>query len=624
VEQPWDARTLVTAGAGAGKTYTLVRRLDALIAREELTASEILVLSFSRAAVRELRERIERHATAAQRVRTQTFDSWASSLLAQAYPDADWSGTTFDDRIEAATKAIGAGAVEAGEYGAPAHILIDEVQDLVGVRREMVEELIDRLAGQTGFTLVGDGAQSVYGFQVKDLEARAHETNYFFDWVRASFPEDLVEVELTDNFRARTPQARAVLTYGPELQRMPTDRDAATTEGERIHRALRMVLAQAPEFGPFTDDFVQDSLRCFDGTTAVLCRTNGQALRVSELLGEAGIAHRLQRSVRDRSAPAWIARLLGATAAGTLSHERFTELLGELGDPAAGEPAQLWRSVRKVARGPRATLDLAALRRAVAEGQLPDELTAPTPSPLIVSSMHRAKGLEFDRVLVLDPGAQSAAGQEEYDPASEARLLYVAMTRPRDDLYRMTPPDTAVIRKDKRLDRWYVGGWKSWVRNGMEALGGDVCHDRPPGTRDSPAGEVLGAGRLQQYLIDAVHPGDSVELRMEHALPEGEHESPPFAILHAGHSIGEASAQFRAAVQHLLVGASSADVRQWPARITGLRIESVESVIGSTAATERAGLGIHGCWLAPRLTGLGRFDWRSVPLSELPAGADAS
>lgn len=119
VGQPWDARVLVTAGAGAGKTHTLVRRLDVLVEREELEAGEILVLSFSRAAVRELTERIERHAAAARRIRVQTFDAWAAALLHRAYPDTDWGTYTFDGRIEAATEAIDKGAVEGGEYVPP-------------------------------------------------------------------------------------------------------------------------------------------------------------------------------------------------------------------------------------------------------------------------------------------------------------------------------------------------------------------------------------------------------------------------------------------------------------------------------------------------------------------------
>ncbi|WP_405724801.1 UvrD-helicase domain-containing protein [Streptomyces sp. NBC_01537] len=610
VDQPWDARVLVTAGAGSGKTHTLVRRLDALVDREELEAAEILVLSFSRAAVRELRERIDRHGDAARRVRAQTFDSWAASLLARAYPETDWSGSTFDQRIVAATEAIGRGAIEVGEQGPPAHVVIDEVQDLVGVRREMVEELLDRFSSNCGFTVVGDAAQAVYGFQVSDPEQRALETNYFLDWVRASYGEDLVELHLGDNFRARTDEARVALSLGPCLQRLPTDKAEAVLAAEHIHRELRALLMEAPNFGDLADSFVQESLRYFPGTTAILCRDNGQALRISELLDEADVPHRLQRSTRDRPAPAWIAGLLTATASSSLTQERFAESLTDLGLPTGSAPESLWRSLRKVARGPRATLDLAALHRVVAEKRLPDELTAPEPSPLVISTVHRAKGLEFDRVLILEPAVltaprPTAKKKYDYDPPAEARLLYVAMTRPRDDLYRLDAPVTWLLRKDQRLDRWYVAGRKSWARNGMEALGLDVSHEHPPGVHgihQDPVG-------LQKYLRHEAGTNAPVELRLLHRLPVADDQTPPYAVVHAGHPIGEVSARFRQDLHRLLRQGVNWEVRTWPALITGLRLDGVESVAGSTAATERAGLGAHGCWLAPRLSGLGRFHW---------------
>lgn len=222
VEQPWDARVLVTAGAGAGKTHTLVRRLDALCGSEDpdqsLEAAEILVLTFSRAAARELRERISRHGERAHRVRARTFDSWAYEVLLQAHPDGEWGSVGFEERIAAATGAIENGALETGDAVPPAHVVIDEVQDLLGGRRELVETLLDRYQDTCGFTVVGDAAQSVYGFQIADLDERADETGRFFDWLRCSYPDDLVELRLTRNFRAVTAEARVALGHGPRLQ----------------------------------------------------------------------------------------------------------------------------------------------------------------------------------------------------------------------------------------------------------------------------------------------------------------------------------------------------------------------------------------------------------------------
>jgi superfamily I DNA/RNA helicase len=620
VDQPWDARVLVTAGAGAGKTYTLVRRLDALVDREELEAGEILVLSFSRAAVRELTERIARHASGAQRVRAQTFDAWASTLLMRAYPDVDWGARTFDQRIVAATQAIEHGAIEVGEHGVPAHVVIDEVQDLVGVRRDMVEALLDRFQDNSGFTVVGDSAQAVYGFQVADPDERAEETDRFLDWVRASFGEDLIELHLGDNFRARSDTARVALPFGAELQRLPRSAAATAEEAERIHGGLRSRLLATPNFGGLDDSFVQAALRDYPGTTAILCRDNGQALTLSGRLADADIPHTLQRSARDRSAPAWIAELLAATAASSLNQDRFTELLADTALPGDSAPESLWRSVRKVARGPRGTVDVAALHRALGERRLPDELTAAQPLSLVLSTVHRAKGLEFDRVLIVEPRVlkeppRVAKKKYDYDPAAEARLLYVAMTRARDDLYVLDAPATWQVRKDRRLDRWYLGGRSSWARNGIELLGGDVSREQPPGAEDIHED----ASKLMGHLRTQVAPGSAAELELLHGIPVAADQSPPYAVVVDGRRIGVVSERFRTDLSAMLRRSSHTEVRNWPALITGVRIDCVEGVGGSSAASKRAGLGTQGVWLAPRLCGLGRFHWHEAAVSDAAA-----
>lgn len=609
VTESWDARTLVTAGAGAGKTTTLTHRLEHLTGVEGLEAAEVLVLSFSRAAVRELRDRVDRQSVSARRVRAQTFDGWALSLLWQENPQReDLSGTTFDRRIEMATAAIENGVIESSEQGAPAHVVIDEVQDLVGVRRDMVEALLDRFADSCGFTVVGDAAQAIYGFQVADVKERAGETNRFFDWVRSSFGNDLTEVVLADNFRARTPKARIALAYGAPLRNLPGDSTEAGAEAVRIHTALRSELALAPDFGRLEDEFVQDSLRHFDGTTAVLCRDNGQVLHLSQQFHAHGVPHRIQCSPRSRPAPAWVAGLLLSTGAATLTEGRFAEITGALSLRSAAGPDRLWRSLRRVAAGHRNSLDLVSLRRAVADGRLPDELTAPPGHPLVLSTVHRAKGLEFDRVLIVEPQGLSERRGPDGDPPAEARLLYVAMTRPRDDVFRLSRPNTWQLRKHKPTDRWYIGGRESYVRNGIEAADLDVSGEVPAGAREPLADPI----DTQRYLLQSVRAGDEVELRRLHDLPAVADETPPYGIFHNGRPIGETSERFRKDLWRLLKINSTWTVTRWPSRISGMRIDTLETVAGFTSLTERLGLGDRGIWLAPRLCGLGRFDWNNA------------
>ncbi|MFF3154727.1 UvrD-helicase domain-containing protein [Streptomyces sp. NPDC057910] len=605
VEQPWDARVLITAGAGAGKTHTLVRRLDALCGHEDpdqvLEATEILVLTFSRAAARELRERISRHGERAHRVRARTFDAWAYEVLLQAHPDGEWGAVGFEERIAAATRAIEKGALEIGDAVPPAHVVIDEVQDLLGVRRELVETLLDRYQDSCGFTVVGDAAQSVYGFQIEDLVDRADETGRFFDWLRCSYPDDLVELHLTRNFRAGTTEARVALPYGPRLQRLSDPQEAGALYQE-LHDVL---LDPANGMGGLDDEFTLAGLRDLSDTCAVLTRDNQQALVVSDLLHAHGIDHRLRRPLEERPVPYWVAELLRRTEAPVLGEDRFRALLSEIPLPYETDAGALWTVLRRVARGAgRGALDLDRLRRAVADGRFPDDAADPETARIVVSTVHRAKGLEFDRVIVLAPPTLAELHKrhrDELDLPAEVRALYVAMTRARQDLYHVAPPELPLFRRagSRRRGRRYLGSWRPYDRYGIVAEAGDV-------NRDDPPGQETNAVAAQAYLVEHVRPGQEVLLRRRHELPAGEAESPPYVLVHDGREIGEASRRFREELYQVQKVNRTWDP-WWPDEIRGLRVDTLETVTGSTAAGANAGLGERGMWITPRITGIGRY-----------------
>ncbi|MBP0455913.1 UvrD-helicase domain-containing protein [Streptomyces montanisoli] len=605
VEQPWDARVLVTAGAGAGKTHTLVRRLDALCGHEDpeqaLEAAEILVLTFSRAAARELRERISRHGERAHRVRARTFDAWAYEVLRQARPDDEWGTVGFDERIAGAARAIEQGALEIGDAVPPAHVVIDEVQDLLGGRRELVETLLDRYQDSCGFTLVGDAAQSVYGFQIDDLSERADETGRFLDWLRCSYPDDLVELHLTQNFRAATVEARVALPLGPRLQELGDPDEAGT-----LYAELRdLLLDPANAMGGLEDEFTLDGLRGLSDTCAILTRDNQQALVVSDLLHAHGIDHRLRRPLEQRPVPYWVAELLRRTEANALAEERFRALLAGIPLPYEPDATALWAVLHRAARGAgRGVLDLDRLRRVVGRGGFPDEAADPETSDVVVSTVHRAKGLEFDRAIVLTPPALAELRKryrDELDLPGEARALYVAMTRARQDLYHASPPELPLFRRagGRHRGRRYLGSWRSYDRYGIVAESGDVSRDDPPGRETD-------AVATQAYLLDQVRPGQEVFLRRRHGLPMGEAESPPYALVHEGREIGEASQRFREELFQVQKVNRSWEP-WWPDEIHGLRIDTLETVTGSTAAGANAGLGERGVWIVPRITGIGRY-----------------
>ncbi|MDD9938180.1 MAG: UvrD-helicase domain-containing protein, partial [Myxococcales bacterium] len=60
LEAPLDGTTLIEASAGTGKTYTITTLVLRLLLERELDVTEILVVTFTRAATAELRDRVRR------------------------------------------------------------------------------------------------------------------------------------------------------------------------------------------------------------------------------------------------------------------------------------------------------------------------------------------------------------------------------------------------------------------------------------------------------------------------------------------------------------------------------------------------------------------------------------
>jgi superfamily I DNA/RNA helicase len=93
-------RLLVTAAAGTGKTFALVQRLTWLVETKGMRPGrDLLVLSFSRAAVRELRNRLRGETSPAAYVHSTTLDSFATRTLSEFDFNGSWLHENYDGRI---------------------------------------------------------------------------------------------------------------------------------------------------------------------------------------------------------------------------------------------------------------------------------------------------------------------------------------------------------------------------------------------------------------------------------------------------------------------------------------------------------------------------------------------
>ncbi|MEP9394530.1 UvrD-helicase domain-containing protein [Gordonia sp. VNK1] len=574
-EAPADARLLVIAGAGQGKTEVVASRIQYLVEEEDLSAStEIMVLSFSRAAVQAVRTRLEGHDIARTDVRT--FDSLASYLLSQNGREPVGG---FDNRVRQATQLLDDDSDEIEGIEDLQHLVLDEVQDLVGDRAEMILALLRRIPESAGFTALGDPLQGIYDFTLKASRSKTTSDEFAAQLTDVFGAEKMT---LARNYRAQGPFPIGVVDLGNQL-RGQREADAAAETVARFEKTL-------PHSGVIKNwKFLAEAE---SGRTAVLCATNGEVLRVSRFLTEQGVDHVVRRQARDFGAARWIAGVFEDFAGPEVDRDSVQSVIEKKLAQRLREEA--WYLL-KGAEGRSRTmyqLNLPRVRSLIATGSIPLTLTEPDESRVIVSTIHRAKGLEFERAFFVHPN--SPMGDENEWPA--LRQKYVALSRARDEVAVLDIP-TGWMWFDKRNGRQRERRKSKQGKKYSVAIefgSGDVLAGRPL------SGDAARVRYMQLSLTEA-SPGEPVTGVVD---PGYSTDDVPVFVLRtdAGDELGITNEWFGRAVADEF-GYRFRD--GWDgAAIEGLRLVAVETVAGDPRLTEDAGLGSSGLWLVPRVFGL--------------------
>lgn len=586
VEAPVDERLLVIAGAGQGKTEVVALRIDHLVKQEELSASaEVLVLSFSRAAVTAVKTRLNAREVPAANVRT--FDSFAGQFILDA--DEEPKGS-FEARIRQATKLLKDANATSDPLADIRHVVIDEVQDLVGDRADFVLQLLRAVDGDVGITALGDPLQGIYDFQLDDSHSQTSSA-VVMHALRHEF--SCSEASLGQNYRARGADPKRVVELGKKL-RSVEDPFIAETLVEDLESRL-------PDLGGISE---WADLVSLDGKrTAVLCTSNSEVLRVSRHLSGHDIPHAVRRQAQDFGAANWIGRSLRSLSGQTIGRSEVEDALAEALNRADVEPC--WFLLKSVAadRHGKDALNLHRLRSSISAKMLPLTLTEPDAADVIVSTIHRAKGLEFDRVFIVDQNYEI----DDEDEWATVRRNYVALSRARDDIFICELPrsrssfDEVRFLPGRRVERVFNKNGRKRVK-AFEFLYDDVDVTEPA------AGGGVDAAVVQQNLLDRQLIGASVEASLNHEVSTP--EMPSYLLTSEdGRVLGRSSENFNIAFNAAFGRKSS---KEFPGRLFGLTLVSVETVAGKPGKTEQHDLGASGLWLAPRITGLVQPDWQTM------------
>jgi len=628
IEAAADRRILVEAGPGTGKTHTAALRLAKLV-RSDVSPAQILVLSFSRSAVRTLTNRLAKVASAddnlveeLRHISIRTFDSWAFRMLRLLGDNAEGLlARTHDENIAALTEMIvGPGRDAVRQLiGNRRHLIVDEFQDLPGVRGELVVALLDLLAppddDKFGFTILGDPAQAIYGFTAQNANGRAFPSpTEYWNGIIDRYGEGISTVRLSHNYRSDPPIAKlATRLRTVLLSDVPVDEKigAVKSELEALPECKALDMESFPvETGP-----------------AILARTNGEALRVlTKLMGKELVAPAVlhMRAAGFASlSPAWIAGLLRQVKSPTVIRSQFERIYTHLGT--------LWgeETCRRLSL-PTSELCWTRLTRAAGAGddasefsmsELRDRLNWPDAFPddmhdttegLVISTVHQSKGMEFDDVTVLEKtlrrknNAQNddAHSDEDEPDIEEANIGYVAVTRAGKSLNRLpaksiyTPPTYRDFQDGRRrLCTW----WNRWINLEM-GQNGDID---PLGFVDP---ELLGRGgalELQQYLLENADAltGRKVILCKDHSAKHVRWKIHLQTDELVGRLLGVTSPQLTFDLLDILHSKGYS----LPYRIMNLRISGVGTITSSVDRSLDAPESVSRLWLGVSLYGTGDF-----------------
>lgn len=440
--EPASGWQLVVAGPGAGKSAVACQRI-ALLIQDGVPPSRILLISFTRTAIAELRDRIVSYAVAgdlARSVRISTLDSHAWSLRA-GFDDAPLKNiadrNSFELNIERATQLL----VQRNEdlidfISRLEHLIIDEAQDVMGSRADLVVELLRALSPSCGVTILADPAQAIYGFTTDSSDKNA-ASNSLLARLSVDSPRELSLRSLTKLHRVKEPAlAELFLRTRNELEVNQAPKGLVA----RVQATIRT--ASSSDAGPTSFEGLAALLRNFqDPSTLVLFRRRADVLFASSFCSGLGVAHRLRMSDLPIVVRPWIGWLLCESVQSILRRDEFEALwhsrLTQCAAPFFGEARDsCWELLHRLAASTQqGALDLIHLREIVARTRPPIELcyaelgcTGP-----ILSTIHASKGREADNVVLVMPPEDDCGGRVS-NPAAEVeegRVYYVGATRAR-------------------------------------------------------------------------------------------------------------------------------------------------------------------------------------------------
>lgn len=556
INAPLETHIILNSGPGTGKTYTIIQRLMYILKNDLCPAEDIYILCYTRSAKKVIETKLEQAIAddiippAAKNICILTFDSYATYFLMemkeQGVIKENFDKYDYNERIKLFNKYISKEDFEDISY-----FVVDEIQDLVNERAEMVLKILSNL--KCGYLLAGDRCQSIYDYEA-DKDATIDSVE-FYKRAEALFPKDMRRYEITVNRRQTAELAKEAAKMRQVLLN-----DSFVKQNEYAKNVSLKYLGKTK-----IETYIKTLDHAPTVSTAILCRNNGEAEYISSLLCKKGITHNLNRGVNNTaSLPRWIADVFWDHCFENISKSDFIERF-KFRCSCDIDPEILWKHLCKLTNTKDDTIiNVSKLTTALTvSNNIPNDFYGKPPM-LTVSTIHRAKGSEFDKVILIESAIDTSS-----KGAEEARIQYVALTRPKMQFETMSKTTRYFMRimSGRVIETGLHNIYKTlnrYCKCIAVGLTGDID------VTSFVSGNFDSILDLQQYIIENVKLYD--ELSAKRSPITGRYE-----IYHKGRCIGSLSKEMIAEID---IGVRSTDYKyNLPKELENLYVSGITTEI---------------------------------------------
>jgi ATP-dependent DNA helicase RecQ len=404
---------VVAAGPGSGKTKTLVHKLASLLIMEDVRPEQLLMLTFSRAAATEFKKRlIELIGKTAHFVEIKTFHSYCFDLLGKI-GSLEYSKEIIKTTVEK----IKNREIEENRITKTC-IVIDEAQDMSIEEFEMLKILKEKNE-EVRIIAVGDDDQNIY-------EWRGSNSEYFAGLLKW---ENCAKYELLDNYRSKANIIDFANDFAKNINKRIKSEPIKAVQKE--NGKIKIVECKNKNvIQSIIDDIIATPLL---GSICVLANTNEEVLEIAGLLSMRDRAVKIIQSndefkLFDIAEIRYFHNNLGESAV----------VLDETWEEAKRKLNIKFKNTKGLEIAENIIMDFEQTNSQIKyktdfeifllESKLEDFSGKYLSNTIFVSTMHKAKGKEFDNVFIVLNNFYANTDERK-------RLLYVAMTRVKNLLH---------------------------------------------------------------------------------------------------------------------------------------------------------------------------------------------